>query len=393
VDPGSSTDGRREFIGLESPPVVTMDQPGRQFILRSADLGSLSPGSAVYFRRTTVGQVVAADLEPSGKGVTIKVFVAAPYDQYVTAETRFWHASGIDITLDAAGIRVDTQSLGSILLGGISFQTRPDAPVSPPAEANTVFTLFDTRDKAMRLPDTKSAAYTLIFEESLRGLEVGAPVDFRGVVVGEVAEIGVDLDPVDKHLRMVVEINMHANRLEMRARHASQVPTLPADRKTRLDAFVARGLRAQLKTGSLLTGQLYVSLDFFLDARPATMNWATDPPEFPTVPGGLQELQMMLHRVASKLEKVPIDKIGADLQQMLQSASSLAKRLDTEVAPEARATLAEARRTLKSDAPIQQDARETLREVGKAAQAMRVLADYLERHPEALVRGKKGDKS
>jgi paraquat-inducible protein B len=149
-----------------------------------------------------------------------------------------------------------------------------------------------------------------------------------------------------------------------------------------------------------LTGQLFVAFDFFPNAPKAKIDWTKTPPELPTEPSGLQELQIMLASLSRKLEKVPFDKIGADLQQMLQSASSLAKRLDTEVAPEARATLAEARktlgtaeRTLKSDAPLQQDAREALREVGRAAQAMRVLADYLERHPEALIRGKKGDKS
>jgi len=143
-----------------------------------------------------------------------------------------------------------------------------------------------------------------------------------------------------------------------------------------------------------------VAFDFFPNAPKAKIDWTKTPPELPTEPSGLQELQIMLAGLSKKLEKVPFDKIGADLQQMLQSASSLVKRLDTEVAPEARAALAEARKTLgtaerslKSDAPLQQDAREALREVGRAAQAMRVLADYLERHPEALIRGKKGDKS
>ncbi len=399
VDPGSSSEPRREFTGLETAPVVTMDQPGRQFVLRSADLGSLGTGAPVYFRRAQVGQVIKTELNPDGRGVTIQAFVASPYDRYVTPETRFWHASGIDITLDASGIRVDTQSLGSIILGGIAFESRADAPVSSPAAANTAFTLFTSRAQAMKLPDTKTALYTLLFDESLRGLEVGAPVDFRGLVVGEVTGVGIEVDPRDKRLRMRADVNVHANRLEMRAGSPAQVALLPAERKARLDLFVANGLRAQLKTGSFLTGQLYVALDFFPEAPPATLNWTTDPPQMPTVPGGLQELQAMLHRVAVKLEKVPIDQIGADLHQTLQSFDKLAKRLDSEITPEARLTLEEARRTLgtaertfRSDAPLQQDTRETLRELSKTAQSLRLLADYLERHPEALIRGKKDQK-
>jgi paraquat-inducible protein B len=397
VDPGSSSEPRREFTGLETAPVVTMDQPGRQFVLRSADLASLDAGTPVYFRRAKVGQVIAANLNPDGTGATVKVFVAAPYDKFVTPETRFWHASGIDITLNASGIQVDTQSLGSIILGGIAFQTRPDSPVLPPAEANAVFTLHPNRAQAMKLPDTKTAIYTVLFDESLRGLEVGAPVDFRGVVVGEVTGVGILIEA--GRIRMRADVNVHANRLEMRATSAAQVALLPTDRKARLDLLVARGLRAQIKTGNLLTGQLYVALDFFPEAPPATVNWTTDPPQVPTVPGGLQELQAMLHRVAAKLEKVPIDKIGTDLHETLQSFDKLAKRLDAEVAPEARLTLEEARRTLgtaertfRSDAPLQQDTRETLRELSRTAQSLRVLADYLERHPEALIRGKKDQK-
>jgi len=399
VDPGSSSEARREFTGLETAPVVTMDQPGRQFVLRSPDLGSLAAGAPVYYRRAKVGQVITADLNPDGSGVTVKVFVAAPFDKYVTTETRFWQASGIDITFDASGIQVDTQSLGSIILGGIAFQTRPDALVMPPAEANSVFTLFPNRAQAMKLPDTKTTLYTLLFDESLRGLEPGAPVDFRGVVVGEVTGVGLYIDPETKQLRMRADVNVHANRLEMRAGSPSQVALLPAERKSRLDLLVSRGLRAQIKTGNLLTGQLFVALDFFPEAAPATVNWTTDPPEFPTVPGGLQQLQAMLHRVASKLEKLPLDKIGTDLHQTLQSFDKLAKRLDAELAPEARLTLEEARRTLgtaertfRSDAPLQTDTRETLRELTRTAQSLRVLADYLERHPESLIRGKKDNK-
>jgi len=148
ADIGKSSQARRKFTGLEVPPVFTSDVPGRQFVLRGHDLGSLDQGDGVYFRRVQVGQVTAAELDKDGNGVTVKIFVNAPYDQYVTTNTRFWHASGIDLSLDTSGFKVHTQSLAAIILGGIAFQTPPGIAVSAPAEADAVFTLFSDRAQA-----------------------------------------------------------------------------------------------------------------------------------------------------------------------------------------------------------------------------------------------------
>ncbi len=399
LDVGKSTKRRKEFEGLEVAPIVTGDVPGRQFVIRGEELGSLDIGTPVFFRRVQVGRVVAHELDQDGGGVTVKIFVEAPFDRHVNPNTRFWNAGGIDITADASGVKVHTQSVVSLLLGGIAFETPAASPVALQADEDQIFTLFPDRTQAMKRPDTDVVPFTTYFTGSLRGLSVGAPADFSGVPVGEVKSIGVEFDDAAKAIRFPVEVALYPERLRSMSRVSLTKPT-PAERKARMDALVEAGLRAQLRTGSLLTGQLYVAFDFFPGAPKAKIDWTKTPPELPTTPGGLQELQAMLATLSKKLEKVPFDKIGADLHQVLLSADKLVQRLDTEVAPEARAALAEARktlstaqRTLASDAPLHQDAREALREVGRAAQAMRVLADYLERHPEALIRGKKGDKS
>lgn len=400
VDVGTSSQPQREFTGLEIPPVVTADRPGRRFVLRGTDLGSLERGSPVYFRRVHVGEVVAVDLDQDGGGITVKIFVDAPFDKFVAIDSRFWHASGIDISLDTTGFKIATQSLATILIGGVAFQPPPDAPAAAPAEANTVFTLFLDQEQAMKRPDATVRAWVFVFDESVRGLDVGAPVDFRGVIVGEVKEIGVRVTPGAKSIQMRVEALIYAERL--RARLKEMAPQLD-DKDAFVNHLVEHGLRAQLKTGSLLTGKLYIGLDFFPTARPAKIDWAKEPPELPTVRSGLQELQATISHIASQLDKVPFDQIGADLRQVLQSlnrtlqdSDKLVRRLDTEVAPQARATLEEARRTLgaaqrtfSGDAPLQQDLREALRELSRTAQALRGLAEYLERHPESLIRGKK----
>lgn len=406
VDVGKSQTEKSDFVGLETPPVVTRDLPGRQFVLHGDDVGSLDIGSPVFFRRIEVGQVVAFELDKDGKGVTLKVFINAPYDQYVTTGTQFWHASGLDFTLDASGIRVDTQSLSSLLVGGIAFQAPPDASLAEPAQADRVFRLSADRDQAMKAPDTVAETYVMIFRESVRGLVAGAPVDFRGVVVGEVVSINIDYDRAHKEFTMAVEVRLFPDRLRSKYRKSAKEEA--PEPKALLQRMIEHGFRGQLRTGSLLTQQLYIALDFFRDAPKVQMDWSKTPLELPTMPGSLEELQATLARIAKKLDKVPFDAIGEDLRRTMRTLDGTLKRtdkllngLDTEVVPEARATLEAARKALNTmehtlsglgvdqGPPLSQDVRETLSELTRAAQSLRTLTDYLERHPESLIRGKK----
>jgi paraquat-inducible protein B len=403
VDIGKSSKHQDQFTGLEVGPIIAEDLPGRQFVLRTDDPGSLDLRSPLFFRRVRVGQVVAKDLDRDGKGVTMKIFVEAPYDQYVTTDTRFWQASGIEVALDATGVKVESQSLASIVLGGIAFQTRPDAPVSAPAAADTVFTLFRDRALAMKPPDTNVRPWVFVFDESVRGLEAGAPVEFRGLSLGEVTRVGAQYDPVRKNFQMRVEFLLSPDRLRARLK---EIRPEMENRKAMLDGLVEHGFRAQLRTGNLLTGQLYITLDFFPTAAPAKIDWTTDPPEMPTVSGELQELQVTLNSIMKKVDKVPFEEISREMRQTLQMLKStvqstevLVQRLDKHVTPAALATLEGVRRTLHSaehtfaeDAPLQQDMREALHEIARAAQALRMLAEYLDRHPEAVIRGNKEEK-
>jgi len=394
VDIGKSTEEVREFTGLETPPVFTSSAPGREFVLRSQNIGSLDYGSPVFFRRLQVGQVAAYELNKDGSGVTLRIFVNAPYDQYVNANTRFWEASGVDVKLDASGIEVTTQSLVAIAIGGIAFETLATSAPLPPAEPNVAFDLFGSRAEAMRRPDTIADPYVMVFNESLRGLVPGAPVDFRGIVVGEVMSVNTYLDPATTALTFPVEINIYPERFSSRSLTGSKSGRLFKDRKAALDILVARGLRAQLRTGNLLTGQLYVAIDFFPDAPKARIDWTKKPSEFPTVAGAAEDLRAAVGSIAKKLDKIDFEAIGTDLQQTLKSADKLLQRFDTELAPEAHAVMEEARRAMASagdKSALQEDTRGALREIARAAQSLRNLADYLEQHPEALLRGKKED--
>ncbi|MET1530389.1 intermembrane transport protein PqiB [Burkholderia sola] len=398
VDAGHGQDTLTDFTGLETPPAVTGDQKGTQYVLRGDSLGSVDIGSPVYYRRVQVGQVVGFSLDKDGTGVTFNVFVNAPYDQYVGLNTRWWQASGVDLRLDSSGLKLNTQSLATVILGGIAFQTPPNQGTGTTAPNNTTFRLGSDEGDAMRDPDGQPLQVVMNFNQSLRGLAVGAPVDFRGIVLGEVTNIGIDFDPKTKNFLMPVTINVYPERLGRRFRETIESKGEPARREI-VERLIQHGLRGQLRTGNLLTSQLYVALDFFPKAPAVKIDTARQPLELPTVPNTLDELQLQVADIAKKLDKVPFDQIGANLNSALSNADKLFKQLDTQVAPEARDTLSAAKQTfstaeatLQQDSPLQSDVRGALKELTRTLQSLNALADYLERHPESLLKGKPGDK-
>ena len=418
ADAGISEETTKEFTGLEVQPTVTRDASGKQFMLHADDLGSLDVGSPIFYRRIKVGQVSAYDLDADGKGVTLRIFIEAPYDKFVGVNTRFWHASGLDIQADSGGFKINTPSLVSVLLGGMAFQSIDDNPGTPSKE-NTTFLLAKNQVQAFQPPDGPSVTAVLHFNQSIRGLKPGAAVDFRGVVLGEVQSVGIEYDPTRREFDMPVVVEIYPARLGRK--YAKAQAQSPYTQQQRIQFMVSRGLRAQLRTGNLLTGQLYVALDFFPKATKVKLQekvkaQESEMIELPTIPNGLDELQTQITTIASNLSKVPFEQIAKDLQKTmatlnktLNSAEKLAQTLNQDVAPEVSAamkdvrktlvnadrtlsnvdqTLSNADRTLSEDAPLQQDLRQTLQDLSRAAASMKVLTDYLEQHPESVIRGK-----
>jgi paraquat-inducible protein B len=407
LEPGTDKEISNEFIGLDVPPVVTNDEPGREFLLQAQDLGSLDYGTPVFYRRVNVGHVTRYSIQPDGHGIQIGVFIDAPYDRFVTPNTHFWHASGLDVSIDANGLKVSTESLAAIIEGGVAFQDLPDLPPAPePAPAGSSFTLYPDRAQALKLPDQHREGFSMYFPESLRGLSVGAPVDFRGIVIGEVRSLGVEYEKGFSQIRFPVEIDVYPDRLWSRSRNGGPADVY-SETKSRviIDQLIAHGMRGQLRTASLLTGQLYIALDFFPDAAPASVEWSHAPPVVPTLPSGLGEIQDAVGRIAKKIDRIPIQQLSDELSRALVSLDATLKasralvgRLDSQLAPQATSTLAEAEKTLRQanavlaeGQPIEKDVHEALKQVAQSARALALLADYLERHPESLIRGKPED--
>lgn len=410
MDAGKSGESRRDFVGLEDAPVITFDVPGRSYSLHADTLGSVDVGTPVYFRRIQAGQVTGFRLDDEGKHLDLQVFIKAPYDRYVTTGSRFWNASGVDVKLSAEGVQMNTESLTAILAGGLAFET-PEDGGGDAAPQGHGFRLFSTRAEALKQPSTSMQTYLLRFDETVRGLSVGAPVDFRGIQVGDVTAIYPDLNTSTADLGLLVEVAVFPDRMQSRRQPGTAEPEDSALRAF-LDKLIASGLRAQLRNGNLVTGQLYVAFDFFPSAKPLKADWQQNPPRLPTQRGSLDELQATLSRIAAKLDRLPLDEIAQDtrtamawLNRTIEQAEALVKRIDglasgelrdtlvemRGTVAEARAAIADSRHLLASDAPLQQDLRESLQELTRAAEAMRDLADTLERNPEALLRGKPED--
>ena len=410
ADPGKAGKERTHFVGLETPPVVTSDVPGRQFTLKAENLGSLDINSPLYYRGVLAGRVVSTELGTDGKHVNVGIFVHSPHEKFVNAQTRFWNESGVDLQLDASGVKLQTESFVTMLLGGIAFENPPEVNGAPAAAENSQFPLWNNRADAFKPRETVIETVVVKFAQSVRGLAVGAPVDFRGLTVGEVRRIDLEFDRENVRFLIVVELHIYPERLRSRYRDPSRQPMAALPPNQRLARFVERGLRAQLGTANLLTGQKLVMLEFFPKAPKATMDLKQVPPEIPAMSSGqLGELQESIQNIVSKLEKVPFDQIAADLRRALQSLDATLKKaeatlgkLEGEIAPELKATLEQGRRTLvnaekalgsvdkalSSDSPLQGDLRETLLEVTRTMESLRALTDYLERHPEAILRGK-----
>jgi paraquat-inducible protein B len=395
ADVGSSSRRCKEFAGLETPPLLTSGQDGRRFVLHTESLGSLNVGAPVYFRHVQVGQVIGYALAGDGAQVDIDVFVKAPYDRYVTAATQWWHASGIDLRLDSNGLKLDTQSVATILSGGVVFDLPRSQVAQPQSADGTAFDLAANREDAMhRADDGPAAAVSLRFTQSVRGLSVGAPVDFHGVELGRVSAIDVDFNRSRDSFDMVVALNLYPYRLGQRYREAIGKGDSEAGRAL-LRQMVARGLRGQLRMGSVLTGQRYVALDFFPHVSAASIDTRRSPVELPTVPSTLDELQDQLASIVSKLDRVPFDQLGNNLNKALVNANTLFQQVNTELIPQARTTLTAATQsfnaanaTLQQDSPMQSDVHEALTELRRTLVSLNALSDYLERHPEAIVWGK-----
>jgi paraquat-inducible protein B len=402
VDVGTSTEHADHFTGLEKPPGVTHDQHGKKFRLIAHDGGSLAVRSPVYLRRQQIGSISEIALAADGKSVEIEIFIDAPYDRDVTEGAVFWNASGMDVTLDTGGLHVDTQSLTTVIAGGIAFSFRdPDHPGRPAAD-NAKFVLFDDRIHAMALPDTEKLPLAMRFEQPLRGVGAGTSVDFDGVVIGNVDDVHLGYAAGSFYSDVTATV------YPVRLGAAYEALTAEGTRAGKtgpqmLQDLVARGLRAQLRSGSLITGSFFIALGIEPNQPKLTVAMHDGTWIVPTERGGTDQIQDQVASIVRKIDRIPFDAIGNDVHDATHAASALMGHLDRDVVPDAQKLVGQAEIAMQAlregltairdnvaapDSPIQQSARTTLDELERAAFSLRGLAEYLKHHPETILRGR-----
>ncbi len=426
IDPSDEGQPTRAFVGLEEPPLVLADTLGTKFDLTAESLGSFSAGSPLYFRGFKAGQVLGYELAPDNKSVVVHIFVDEPYDQLVRDHSRFWDVSGVQVSVDADGMDLRTQSLEALVQGGLAFDVPENAEAGRPAKEGTAFVLYENQEDAKAASFVRKEHFIVFFDGSVRGLSVGAPVEFRGIKIGSVVNIRAEFDRETMAFRIPVLIDLEPERITAIGERATDARAFMKD-------MIDRGFRAQLQTGSLLTGQLLVALDFHPDTPVNLVGTDDRYPEIPSIPTQLEEITDKVTGVLDEIAALPLAEIFEDLRQTIESANRLIsspetqqvleslnqtlaradhlmQTLDKEVEPlvaslretsdaahqamvQAEAALAAAESLTGEKSQLRYDLGNLMGELTGAARSIRLLADYLETHPDAFIRGKSGTDS
>ncbi len=402
LDPGARDAGVcNDFKGLETPPATNRNIPGRRLVLTAEEAGSLVAGSPIYYRGLEVGRIESRKLDADGKTVTYDAFIREEYSMLVKENTRFWNTSGIDISAGADGFKVRTPSLQAMVSGGATFGV-PEGLIPGKAAADgTTFTLFTDEDAATGSAFNPTMKFLLLFDQTVRGLSRSAPVEFRGIVIGRVADISLDYlkNPADSRIPVVIEIDPSLLRRE----NAEKLTTPDSEF---LESLVKQGLRASLKPGSLLTGALFVDLDYYKDALPANLAKEGELTTLPTVSSGLVELQAKVTAMLDRIQALPMESIvnkfgiaadeaTATMAEFKETAAAAKKTLEDpsfqKLPADLRAAVAQLDKSISSvgpDGPIQGDLLRTLEELRSALRTLNAVATTVDEKPNSILFGR-----
>jgi paraquat-inducible protein B len=416
--PGSGGKIAARFKGREKPPAVSRGTPGQQFRLLSEDLGSLDIGSPVYFRQVRVGRVTNVSMSSDVSGVKLDVFINAPHHHQVRRSSRFYNVSGLDLSIGSNGVRIDTPSLVSLIVGGISFFTIEETKDDPPVERNHVFTLYDNLDAAHAASYSYREYYLLYFDETVRGLAAGANVEFYGIKIGEVIDVSLQFDQDNLVFRIPVLIAIEPDRIEFTS--DLSIPEYKV-----MDKLVEKGLRAQQRVGNLLTGQSYIGMAIYPDAEAQKLGMDDIHPILPTIPNAMAEITTTARRMVERINKLPLEETLADIRvaarqvEAMTGSETMESAIDNidksfeeflkvntdlnagtlqrinDMLDQANDSLARGgqaldgfSRVMDESEPVVYNLNRLLLDLQESARAVEALADYLERHPEAIIFGK-----
>lgn len=398
LDPGDGPEPVTHFDGLEVPPVTKSSVPGLRLTLTAERAGSLNAGSPIYYNGFEVGQVELRTFDMGEKHTKLDIFIREQYAGLVNEGTCFWNNGGIDVSAGADGFRLRTPSFQAMVAGGASFGVPAGTLPGPPVKDGAVFQLYANEAATREVVFKGTRLCLLLFDRSVRGLQKGAPVEFRGIPLGRVRDISLKYAPPgDKRVPVVIEMDPGMLRTTTEGGY---------DDTAVLTNAVKSGLRARLNTGSLLTGALYIDLDYVPEAPPAELVHSGEYDLLPTHSSGLVQMEAKVNDLLAKLEALPL---AETMEKFGQTAEGI-----TRTAQEAQATLAEARKVLASQktqgltaqldatladvrssvtslgpaGSVQGDLRRTLDELRAALRAFKTLSTTVEEKPNSLLFGR-----
>lgn len=360
LQPGAKGSVPDQYTLLDAPPLAPPDAKGIRVILDSSKAGQLSPGDPVLFRGYRVGSVETSNFDTQKRTMTYQLFISAPNDRLVTSNVRFWKDSGIAVDLTSAGMRVEMGSLATLFGGGVSFDIPDGLDLGQPVAEKSAFKLYDDQRSIQDSLYTDHVDYLMFFKDSIRGLQPGAPVEFRGIRLGTVSKVPF-FNPgmrqaLNDDYRIPVLIRIEPERL------ANQLGQ-DADMTAHMKELLNRGLRASLKTGNIVTGALYVDLDFYNNAPP--MKDFTEfegYPIIPTMSGGLAQIQQRLMDTLDKINNLPLNPMIQQATNTLSESQQTLKRLQTTLDNLNKLTASQSMQQLPADM------QSTLRELNRSMQ-------------------------
>jgi paraquat-inducible protein B len=416
VDPGEKEGlPKSEFVGLENQPSLPADGPGTTYVLSAHRLGSVTEGSPVFFRDINVGKVLGYDLGDGFGPITVKVFVRKPYDRLVRPVTHFWNASGLSIKIASGGLHIEMQSLQSVLAGGIAFDTPVTGKDQRQADPQKAFTLYDDHKLAELSSFSKRIPCVTYVQSSVSDLAPGSPVQLFGMEVGEVTAVALQVTE-DNQARVRIAFDIEPERAFGAETSAAPTEAVPTMRR-----LVQSGMRVKVESSELIAGQEILSLEFSPATTSATVGTEGDTIVLPGAAGGIDTVADTVADIANKLNQIPFEEIGRNLNQLvggpemhqaihslavtMANAQDLSIKVNRQMTPalqrlpaiseqlqsavtQANSFLGSVDGTYGADSDFQRSTKRVLDQANDAARAIRLLADYLERHPEALLQGK-----
>ncbi|WP_116366563.1 intermembrane transport protein PqiB [Parahaliea mediterranea] len=392
--PGKSGTFKRRFRGLDQAPNARPGVAGVRVQLQGGSAASLTAGAPVLYKGLKVGQVESVGLSDDFEESLVWAFVERPFDQLLNRSTRFWNASGIDISATANGVQINTQSLASLVAGGISFSTPENQAGLEPVEPGQRFRLYGTQREAEEQPYELAASYVLQFHRSIRGLSVGAPVEYRGIRIGTVEAILVgelaELTPTQHAVPVVIRIEPGRVGLPDSQESVARVRDM-------IEAAVREhGMRASLQSGSLLTGEQLVAVDYYDTGEVAVVGRYQQYDTLPTVDSGLERIEKQVSELLSKFNSLPLQETVAEGRQSLASLTATLDSLNALLGSEATGRvpqqLVQTLQSIEAAADTYGAGSDIEREVGRVLQQLdatlreyQALANTLEEQPSALI--------